>query len=358
MTWDPLKPYNDLPDLSPPQDIETRAVLKLAANAREIIAKVDGFSYSVPNPLILIDTLSLQEAKDSCEIENIVTTTDELFKELAHVENINPHTKEVLKYRQAVYKGCEYLERNNVLSTSLFCQLASTIKGVEMSVRKGFDTKIQDTFRGLTLYTPPAGESIIIQKLTNLEKFIHTNDDLDPLVKLALIHYQFEAIHPFTDGNGRVGRILNILYLIQSGLLKKPIIYLSKHIIDNKNEYYEGLKSVTQNHSYEPWVVFMLKSIESGARNTYKLLSDLKSVIEFIDSTVKQKLPKLYSRELIELLFKHPYCKIQFLVDNNIAKRQTASEYLNALADIKVLNKIKIGRNMYFVNNILLELLG
>ncbi len=357
MLFDKNKPYNNLPDLPPTIDIETKKVLKLTTQARASIAKVDGLSYNIPNQPLILKLLTVKEAQVSSQIENIVTTTDNLYQELSDETpaNINQHEKEVLRYHQAINIGFEYVEKNEVLSTSLFCKLATTIKKVEMPIRKLPGTIIKDTYNDIVVYTPPEGETLLREKLANLEEFIHNNQDLDPLIKLALMHYQFEAIHPFSDTNGRVGRILNILFLIQTKLLSSPIIYFSKYILDNKNSYYSCLKAVTEDGNWEEWIVFMLQGLDQSAKITLELINDVRNTMDHVSNLVKERLPRIYSKELVEILFKYPYCKIDFLKE--IAGRETVSKYLHSLVEAEILTEIKKGRTIYFINNFLLNLI-
>jgi len=230
------------------------------------------------------------------------------------------------------------------------------IKAIDLGIRKTTGTALKNQ-AGETIYTPPEGESIIRDKLSNLEQFIHADDDLDPLVKMAVIHYQFEAIHPFEDGNGRTGRILNILYLVDKGLLDIPVLFLSRYIIEHKNSYYEGLRQVTEEQRWEAWILFMLRAVEVTAQQTFEQVSRIRELMEQVRQKVQQEANSIYSKDLIEVIFRHPYTKIQFLVDANIAKRQTASNYLQTLSDLKILRPSKQGRDIYYINDALLEAL-
>jgi Fic family protein len=358
MPFDPQTPYNELPLLPPPGELETRAVLKKAIAANKALAELKGAGELIPDQSLLIQAIGLQEAKFSSEIENIVTTNDELYRAFAdHGQRTNPHTKEVLRYKDALWHGFKMIkEENRPLTTRLFEELFQIIKETTAGVRRMPGTKLANPF-GEVIYTPPEGEAIIRDKLANLERFIYDDSDLDPLIKLAVMHYQFEAIHPFTDGNGRTGRIINILYLVEVGLLDIPVLYLSRHIIDHKSAYYAGLKQITRNHDWEPWIIYMLDAIVQTARITRERILGIRNLMREGIEQVKQQLPKIYSKDLLELLFRQPYCKIRFLEEAGIAQRKTASQYLRELERIGMLTPVKAGREVYYLNTALLKLL-
>lgn len=353
MPFEHLQPYNDLPLLPPPVELETKAVLKQAIAANRVLANLRGLAAQIPNQGVLINSIVLQEARLSSEIENIVTTNDELYRADADADGkTDPHTKEVLRYRQALYHGFSEL-KTRPLTTNLFIDIVRIIKQVNFGVRRVPGTALKNA-QGEVVYTPPVGETVIRDKLSNLEQFIHAQDDLDPLVKMAVMHYQFEAIHPFEDGNGRTGRILNLLYLVEQGLLDIPVLFLSRYIIANKVGYYEGLRGVTERHAWEPWILFMLQAVESTAQQTFAQVTRIRELMEQVREQVHQQAPSIYSKDLVEVIFRHPYTKIQFLVDAGIAKRQTASSYLQTLASLGVLRPSKQGREMYYINDALL----
>ena len=358
MAFDPQQPYNDLPELPLPFDLESKAVLKLAIAANKALAELKGAGELVPNQAVLIQSIGLQEAKLSSEIENIVTTNDELYRAFANQGGkTDSHTKEVLRYNEALWHGFSNIrDQNRPLTTNLFEELFQIIKKSNAGVRKTPGTKLANS-RGEVIYTPPEGEAVLRDKLANLEKFIYTEDGIDPLVKLAVIHYQFEAIHPFTDGNGRTGRILNILYLIEQNLLDIPILYLSRYIIENKNDYYIGLRQITEKGKWESWILYMLQAIEKTARETRQRILDIRDMLQADIEKVRTELPKIYSKDLLELVYRQPYCKIRFLEEAGIAQRQTASSYLKELERIGVLEAIKIGREIYYINGKFLNLL-
>jgi Fic family protein len=358
MPFDPQKPYNDLPLLPPPVELETRAVLKKAIAANKALAELKGAGELIPDQSLLIQAIGLQEAKLSSEIENIVTTNDELYRAFADDgQHSTPHTKEVLRYKDALWHGFSSIKTGNrPLSTGLFEELFQIIKETAAGVRRTPGTKLANQ-QGEVIYTPPEGESVIRDKLANLESFIYADDGIDPLVKLAVIHYQFEAIHPFTDGNGRAGRIINILYLIELGLLDIPILYLSRYIIDHKNDYYTGLRRVTESNEWEQWILYLLEAVEQMARATRNKILAIRDLMLVSSELVKKELPKVYSKELMEVLFRLPYCKIRFLEVADIAQRKTASLYLRELERIGLLKGVKEGREVYYLNEPFLKIL-
>lgn len=360
MAFDPKIPYNDLPLLPPKADVETKAILKKTITARSALAELKGLGEILPNQALLVDSLILQEAKASSEIENIITTSDALFQAFtAKIKQTDPATKEVLRYREALWKGYNVLKDRPVLTTNLFIELVQTIKEHSGGIRRMPGTAIANAATGAVIYTPPEGEAVIRDKLKNLEDFIHAEDDMDPLIKLALIHYQFEAIHPFSDGNGRTGRIINILFLVSIGLLNLPVLYLSKSIIDHKNDYYRLLRQVTEKGLWEPWILFMLKAVEDTAVYTRERTLAIRVLMTETMEKAKEKLPvRVYSKELIETIFRQPYSKGQFLVDAGIAQRKTAAEYLKSLEKIGVMKSMKIGKETLYLNVGLYDLLS
>lgn len=360
MNFNPLKPYNELPLLPPKENIETNAILKKTVSAGRALAELKGLGKTIPNQSMLLNTIVLQEAQSSSEIENIITTTDALFRALTvKTSQVDAATKEVLRYREALSDAYGTLKKRPLLTTNLFIKIYQTIKENRAGIRNVPGTVIKNISAGEVIYTPPEGEPIIRDKLKNLDEYIHTENAVDPLVKLAVIHYQFEAIHPFTDGNGRTGRILNILYLILSGLLDFPVLYLSKYIIENKNDYYRLLRNVTVKKEWEPWILFMLEAIEQTSDHTRRKIISIRDLIEKTLKVAKEKLPvRVYSKELIELLFHQPYTKGQFLVDAGIAERKTAAEYLKALEMAGILKSKKLGKENLYLNVKLFDLLS
>lgn len=346
--------------LPPDTELETREVLRKAVSANRRLAELKGIANVMPNPAILINAITLQEARSSSEIENVLTTTDRLFEAFSSAQGaVDPQTKEVLRYREALWQGFHTLKKRPVFSTNLFVQIYQTIKQTNAGIRNTPGTRIADG-KGNTLYTPPEGENLIRDKLKNLEEFIHDeSDSLDPLIKLALMHCQFEAIHPFTDGNGRTGRILNVLFLVYEGLLDLPILYMSEYIIREKKRYYQLLRGVTKEDHWESWILFMLDTVEKTSQSTVEKITQINTLLADTIEHCRQKLPSyMYSKELVELLFERPYCKVKFLVDRGIAKRQRASVYLKTLEKIGILKMKKVGKENLYLNVKLYELLS
>lgn len=359
MAYDRSLPYNDLPLLPPKANLETISVLKQVTASSRALADLRGLARMIPNQGILINGIVLQEARLSSEIENIVTTSDELYRAAADVDGgADPSTKEVLRYREALWHGYQEI-KNRPLTTNLFIEIARIIKKTDLDVRKVPGTKLANPKTNDVIYTPPEGEAVIRDKLANLEKFLYPapDDGLDPLVRLAVMHYQFEAIHPFPDGNGRTGRILNILLLLEHKLLDIPVLYLSRYILENRASYYEGLRRVTEEGAWEDWVMYMLKAIETTARETENRVQQILSLMETVQAKVQQEAPRIYSKDLIEIIFRNPYCKIKFVEDAGRITRQTASTYLKTLTELGILRHHKMGREVYFINDQLFKVL-
>jgi len=354
MVMDPHRAYNELPPLPPAVDVESKAVLRAAAAARGALGEVRGIGGLIPNQSILVHAVSLREAQASSEIEGIVTTTDKLFRALSQTSDVanDPQAKEAMRYSDALWFGYGELKRGRPLSTSLFEQIVQRIKGHDLGVR---DRPVYIGSSGRVVYTPPDRGEVIRNRLDNLSVYLNQVDEVDPLVRLAVGHYQFEAIHPFLDGNGRVGRIINILHLVQSGLLSFPILYLSSYIINHKADYYRLLREVTEDGAWEPWVLYMLSAVTETASQTRDLVRAIRALMDDYRQRVRERLPKIYTKELVEQLFDRPYCKIAFLVDSGIAKRQTASRYLHELVEAGFLSSEKIGRETVYINH---EFLG
>ncbi len=354
--WLSDKPYNGLPPLPPKAEMETKAVLKQCITARAAIAALKQSAELIPNQAILINTLPLLEARASSEIENIVTTTDRLFQHLRNDEHADPATKEALRYRAALFQGYQELARHP-LNTRVAETICTQIKGFEMVVRHTAGTALMNDKTGETIYTPPEGEKLLRDMLANWEQFMHNATDLDPLIRMAIGHYQFEAIHPFNDGNGRTGRVLNSLFLIQENLLTLPILYLSRYIIQNKQNYYQLLHNVTAKGEWEAWVLYILQGVEETANWTTAKIAAIKALFEDTCAHVAKNANKIYTYELVSLIFELPYSRISSLTDAGIAKRQTASVYLKQLAEIDVLQEISVGKEKLFVHTKLLQLL-
>jgi Fic family protein len=356
--FDPSRPYNALPLLPPGAELETRTTLKACIEARAALAELKQASHLIPNPSVLINTLPLLEARASSEIENIVTTTDRLFRFAGHLSEgqADSATKEALRYRTALYEGFVELA-DRPLTTATAVKICRTIKGVELDIRRTPGTALVNDSTGEVIYTPPAGEHHLRDLLANWERFLHETTEIDPLIRLAAMHYQFEAIHPFTDGNGRTGRVLNLLFLVEQGLLDAPTLYLSRYIIAHKADYYRLLLAVTRDSAWEPWVLYMLAAIADTARWTTTKIAAMRDLMGRTTETVRTKAGGIYSRELIDLIFMQPYCRIGNLVDAGLCGRQTASTHLKSLCDIGVLEEIKAGREKLFIHPALMKLL-
>lgn len=354
--WQPSHPYNDLPRLPPPIELETKSVLKQCVRARAALAELKQAAELIPNPAMLINTLPLLEARSSSEIENIVTTADKLFRHLHADAGADPATREALRYRRALLEGVGAL-KTRPLTTRTAESICTQIKGVEMTVRRVPGTTLANDATGEVVYTPPEGEARLRNLLANWERFLHEEDALDPLVRMAAAHYQFEAIHPFADGNGRTGRVVNILFLVEQGLLPLPILYLSRYIIAHKRDYYELLLGVTREGAWEPWLLYMLSAVEDTAIWTTTKIGAVRKLAGDTTEYVRRKLPKIYSRELVDVIFEQPYCRIANVVKAGIAGRQAASRYLKALVSIGVLREQTFGREKLFVHPKLMTLL-
>ncbi len=358
MTFDPGRPFNDLPDLPPASETETKAILRSCIAARAALAELRVSGELIPNQAMLINSIPLLEAQASSEIENIVTTTDRLFRYANDpAGRADPATKEALRYRTALHRGFEMLGQRPV-ATAMAVEVCRTIKGVELDIRTTPGTALVNDAAGEIIYTPPEGEDVLRSKLANWERYIHEAEEIDPLIRLAVMHYQFEAIHPFVDGNGRTGRVLNLLYLVDKGLLDVPVLYLSRHIIQNKVLYYRYLFEVTTQQNWEVWILFVLDAVKTTAEWTTAKIHAIRELLDETGVTIRQRMPKIYSRELAELIFVHPYCRIGDVVRADIAKRQTAAAYLKALTAEGLLKEIKAGRENLYINPPLLSLLA
>ena len=357
MTFNSQEPFNDLPLLPPRGEIETPTVLKAAIAAHRRLAELKGSGNVIPNQNILLNALTLQEAQLSSEVEGIITTTDQLFRALSiEGKSVDSHTKEVLRYRDALWYGVRQMREGRPLATVLYVELVQIIKENTEGIRKGARTALASEATGRVVYTPPVGENIIRDKLANLDQFLH-DENVDPLVSLAVGHYQFEAIHPFSDGNGRTGRIACILHLLNHNLLSEPVLYLSRYIIQHKADYYKLLRGVTEKGDWEPWILYVLEAVRATSHSTLRHIRAIEAAMANFHEEARLKAPRASSKELLELLFQRPYCKIQFLVDAGIAKRHTASNYLRELAEAGLLSTVTIGREKLYVNHQFMSLL-
>jgi Fic family protein len=354
--WKPDRPYNELPTLPPKGEIDSKAVLKACITARAALAELKQAAELIPNQGVLINTLPLLEAGASSEIENIVTTTDKLFQHMRNEAKADGATKEALRYSHAVFEGFKTLTQYP-LTTRTAEQICTRIKAIEMNVRRLPGTALKNTATGEIIYTPPEGEALLRNLLADWERFLHNETGLDPLIRMAIGHYQFEAIHPFMDGNGRTGRVLNTLLLIQENLLNLPILYLSRYIIRNKADYYDLLLKVTRDEAWEPWLLYIIKGVEETSIWTTEKIAAIRKLSEYTTQYVRAKLPKIYSHELVNLIFELPYCRINSLMEAGIAKRQTASQYLKQLVEIGVLTEAATTKEKLFVHPKLMQLL-
>lgn len=353
-------PYNDLPALPPRTEVETPAVFRLLIEAHRELSALQESCRRLPDPSILINAIPLLEAQASSEIENIVTTNDELFKANSRFEGFetSPAAKEALRYRSALLAGVDDLRRRPV-SSGTATLLCSTILGHEVPVRGHSGTYIGDPVRGRPIYTPPSGAHTITEHLHSWEKFVHSDHGLDPITAMALSHYQFEAIHPFPDGNGRTGRILNLLHLIADGLLDHPVLYLSGFIVRNKNEYYERLRGVTERGEWTEWVMFIVDAVKSTSSWTRRFIDQIESLKRDIEDRMRadETLKSLPLGDLVGLVFTQPYIRISNVVDAGLAKRQTASRWLSKMVTADFLTETQLGREKIFINHHLLQLL-
>lgn len=354
--WRPDRPWNGLPKLPPKLELETKPVLKQCVTARAALAELKTATELIPDPAMLVNTLPVLEARASSEIENVVTTADKLFQHLQADAAADPATKEALRYRRALLQGAAAL-KTRPLGTRIAEAICTQIKGVEMAVRKVPGTALAGSASGEVVYTPPEGEALLRELLADWERFLHREASLDPLIRMAVAHYQFEAIHPFADGNGRTGRVLNSLYLVEQGLLPLPILYLSRTIIARKADYYRLLLAVTREGAWEEWLLYMLRAVEESASWTTAKIGAVRRLAAETTDHVRAALPKIYSRELVEAIFEQPYCRIADLVQAGIAGRQAASRYLRALASAGVLREHALGKEKLFVHPKLVRLL-
>ena len=340
-------------------DLKTPKILECLNEASRSLAELKGYSNSIPNQHILINAITINEAKDSSEIENIVTTHDSIYKVLTESGFKDEFAKEVVDYRSAIWRGYEIIKEKGFISTNVLVELQEMIEHNKAGIRKTPGTKLVNSKTGEIIYTPPQEEKEIRDLLKNLEDYINKNDDeVDPLIKMALIHYQFESIHPFYDGNGRTGRILNVLYLVLYNLLDSPILYLSNYINKNKNQYYKLFTEFRENNNYEDWIIYILKGIEETSKNTIELIKLIQNEMESYREEFKTKLPKIYSDELLESLFYEVYTKINYIEDRCSVTRQTAATYLNSIVDAGLLEFEKVGRESIYKNIRLIKLLS
>jgi len=362
MPFNRNQPFNDLPALPPEGvNVETTSILKNLSKASRHLGELNGLCASLPDPELLINTIVLQESKDSSAIENIVTTQDELYQATTESATASPAAKEVLSYKEALYSGLSRMKaQKNLLLTNTMVEIMQTIKQNNAGIRNTPSTALKNAITGEVIYTPPCCEEVLRGQLAALEEFINSTNtsSLDPLIKMALIHYQFEAIHPFSDGNGRTGRILNALYLVQQELLSQPVLYLSSYIVKYKTEYYQLLRGVTETNNWQDWVMFMLTAISETAQLTTSKIRSILDLKDEYEQSMKQALGSSYNYELLELMFTLPYLKIELLEKKGMAHRQTASAWLKKLVNSGFLLPEKKGRTTYFINYRLMDIIA
>ena len=340
-------------------DLETKDILKQLTKSSRKLAELKGITKTIPNSLILINALVLQEAKDSSQIESIITTNDELYKAEINIGVTSLATKEVQNYANALKKGFSLITEGKTLSLSFIIEIQKELEKepTKQGIRKKFGTTIMNQSTKEILHIPPQDYEEIVVLLENLEEYINSEDEIDPLIKLAIIHHRFENIHPFPDGNGRTGRIINVLYLTLKEMLDLPILYLSSYLIKNKTEYYDLLKKVSNEDSWEEWILFILRGVEETSIETIERIKKINILMEDTKKEMKEKKPKIYSKDLLELIFIHPYTKINFIVEGLKKDRKTVSKILNELVEINILEEVKVGREKYFINTELYNLL-
>jgi Fic family protein len=339
--------------LPPKVDLETKAILKKVASANRYLAELKGMSETIPNETILINTLALQEAKDSSAIENIITTHDEMYKaQLFEEMFVSASAKEVSRYADALIQGFGLVRKNKLLTENFILEIQKILEQNDAGYRRLPGTSLINEKTGVTIYTPPQDYDTIVNLMTNLIKYMNDDKmhDIDPLVKMAVIHFQFESIHPFYDGNGRSGRIINILYLVLNELLNIPILYLSRYIIQYKGDYYRLLQQVRETGRWEDWILYILTGIEQTSKETIDLIVKIRKLMLKYKQGIRTQMPKVYSQDLLNNLFRHPYTKIEFVMKDLQVSRLTARRYLELLVSHRFLNKEKIGRSNFYIN--------
>ncbi len=352
-------PHYILDKLPPAREkVETIKILRQTNKSTAALAELKGIAKTIPNQAMLINAIVLQEAKDSSEIENIITTQDELYKALSvNKRNISAETKEVVNYRSAIFQGFDLAKFQGFIKVNDIVSIQQELIDNAAGIRNTPGTVLKNDTTGEVVYTPPQDKTEILDLLSNFIIHFNEKNDLSPLINLAILHHQFESIHPFYDGNGRTGRILNILYLILNELIDVPILYLSSYIIDNKPEYYKLLNQTNRTGEWEEWIIFMLKAIESTSKDTIRRITNIKNLLDLTIVKVQEMAPKIYRKELVELLFEQPYSKIEFVVNKLGVERKAASRYLKELEDIGILESQRVGRETLYINRELIEIL-
>ncbi|MFY0653933.1 MAG: Fic family protein [Cyclobacteriaceae bacterium] len=349
-------PYNTLPIKK--ENYETVKILKADSRANQTLGELKGIAKTIPNQSMLVNAIVLQEAKDSSEIENIITTQDELYKAISANIRPGPSVKEVVNYRKAIFHGFNLIKEQNFLRLSDLLSLQEIIIDNNAGIRSTPGTVLKNDKTGQVVYTPPQEKDQILDLMANfLDNFNVSSKEIPPLVNLAILHHQFESIHPFYDGNGRTGRILNILFLSMNELLDLPILYLSSYIIDHKSDYYRLLNELNKKGLWENWILFMLKAVEQTSRNTIEKIDQINNELNRVILLVRTKTPKAFKKELIELLFEQPYSKIDHVVNHLGVERKAASRYLKGLEALGILDPQKVGRETIYVNTGLIKIL-
>lgn len=359
LTQKPAK-MSDIPLLPPNIDIESKTILKKVAEAHRFLAELKGIAATIPNQQILIETLSLQEARESSAIENIISTFDDVYlSDWTAKSFITPEAKEVHAYALALKHGVNLVKEYGLITTNNILEIQATLEQNKAGFRKLPGTQLRNEKTGEVVYTPPQHHDAIVQMIDNLQQFINDDSlsDIDPLVKMAIIHHQFESIHPFYDANGRTGRIINILYLIKNDLLTLPILYLSRYIIRHKSAYYKLLQEVRDTTNWENWILFMLEAVAITAKETIILVNAIRQAMQQYKTSIREKAPKLYSQDILNNLFRHPYTKIEYLITDLNISRNTAIRYLDSLEKLNLIEKRKVGRDNFYLNKALVNIL-
>jgi Fic family protein len=358
---DPARPYNDLPRLPPAADLETRDILKRCVGAHRELAELRLAGHLLPDDSVLITAIPTLEARASSEIENIVTTNDSLFREASlgggDRGTIDPAAKEALRYRGALHRGFETLTQRPI-TTRLATDICRMVTGTDLDVRATPGTALKNVLTGETIYTPPEGAEVIRAMLADWERYINDESDIDPLIRMAVQHYQFEAIHPFGDGNGRTGRILNLLFLVQAGLLERPTLYLSRYILRTRASYYANLSNVTRNGGWQDWVLYVLTGVEETARWTNQKVRAVRALMDETARHIREEKPRLYSHELVQLVFSQPYCRIENATEVGLGNRVTVAGYFKQLVAMGILVEERAWRDKVFINRKYLDLLS
>lgn len=353
------KPFNNLPFLPPDKEsTETKNILRQVVKSSLALAELKGLVHTLPNPDILLNAVILKEARASSEIENVITTQDKLYQALsAKGTQVDTATKEVLRYREAILSGFQQIKKKGFINTNIIIQIQKVLEDNNAGIRKLPGTALKNAATGKVIYTPPDNYPTIIRLMKNLEDYLNEEVELSPLINLAIQHYQFESIHPFYDGNGRTGRIINVLYLILHGLLDSPILYLSEFIIENKSDYYRLLQEVRTKENWEEWILFILTAIEKTSKETIHQIQQINKLFQTVSDKIKEEFPKSFNKELVELLFEQPYCKIDFVIERLNISRITASKYLKELKQIGILESKQVWKEMLYINTKLFDLL-